>query len=405
MRILYLFLVLSLQTVVAQDHLDLDKLAAFEEFLKNEITDGQIAGAEALVYHQDNIAWRTNLGYSDVDTQAPLTENSIYFLQSMTKPIMSVAIMQLVEQGRIRLDEDAATYLPELNQLEVINDLSTGVNGATSKRKSNISIQQLLTHTAGLSHGLGENLFDKELFKLMYNDLFDPAVYEKLEDRLAVLLQVPLIGQPGEQWYYSGATDVLALIVQKVSGQPINTYLREHIFTPLGMNETGYNLTVESAKRVMKVHLKNEEGKLTTSPVQVPTQANTVYGGTYGLFSSMNDYLQFCKMILNQGSLNGKQVLEAETIALMQENHVGTLLGPSRGFGLGFGVLVDTEKDPSPGSNGQIYWGGFFKTHFFIDPTEDLIAIFMTQKLPNTNEYVIALNRHVYGALKNKDPF
>jgi CubicO group peptidase (beta-lactamase class C family) len=308
--------------------------------------------------------------------------------------------MQLVEQGRIRLDEDAATYLPELNQLEVINDLSTGVNGATSKRKSNISIQQLLTHTAGLSHGLGENLFDKELFKLMYNDLFDPAVYEKLEDRLAVLLQVPLIGQPGEQWYYSGATDVLALIVQKVSGQPINTYLREHIFTPLGMNETGYNLTVESAKRVMKVHLKNEEGKLITSPVQVPTQANTVYGGTYGLFSSMNDYLQFCKMILNQGSLNGKQVLEADTVALMRENHVGTLLGPSRGFGLGFGVLVDTEKDPSPGSNGQIYWGGFFKTHFFIDPTEDLIAIFMTQKLPNTNEYVIALNRHVYGALK-----
>ena len=400
MRILYLFLVLSLQTVVAQDHLDLDKLAAFEEFLKNEITDGQIAGAEVLVYHQDKIAWRTNLGYSDVDTQALLSENSVYFLQSMTKPIMSVAIMQLVEQGRLRLDEDAATYLPELNQLEVINDLSTGVNGATSKRKSNISIQQLLTHTAGLSHGLGENLFDKELFKLMYNDLFDPAVYEKLEDRLAVLLQVPLIGQPGEQWYYSGATDVLALIVQKVSGQPINTYLREHIFTPLGMNETGYNLTVESAKRVMKVHLKNEEGKLITSPVQVPTQANTVYGGTYGLFSSMNDYLQFCKMILNQGSLNGKQVLEAETVALMQQNHVGTLLGPSRGFGLGFGVLVDTEKDPSPGSNGQIYWGGFFKTHFFIDPTEDLIAIFMTQKLPNTNEYVIALNRHVYGALK-----
>ena len=400
MRILYLFLVLSLQTVVAQDHFDLDKLAAFEEFLKNEITDGQIAGAEVLVYHQDKIAWRTNLGYSDVDTQALLSENSVYFLQSMTKPIMSVAIMQLVEQGRIRLDEDAATYLPELNQLEVINDLSTGVNGATSKRKSNISIQQLLTHTAGLSHGLGENLFDKELFKLMYNDLFDPAVYEKLEDRLAVLLQVPLIGQPGEQWYYSGATDVLALIVQKVSGQPINTYLREHIFTPLGMNETGYNLTAESAKRVMKVHLKNEEGKLITSPVQVPTQANTVYGGTYGLFSSMNDYLQFCKMILNQGSLNGKQVLEAETVALMQENHVGTLLGPSRGFGLGFGVLVDTEKDPSPGSNGQIYWGGFFKTHFFIDPTEDLIAIFMTQKLPNTNEYVIALNRHVYGALK-----
>ena len=401
MRILFLLLVLGLQTVVAQGLLKTEKLTDFEDFLKKEITGGKIAGAEVLVYHKDEIAWRSTLGYQDLDKQTPLRENSVYFLQSMTKPIMSVAIMQLVEQGRLRLDEDAATYLPGLNQLEVINDLSTGVNSATSKRKSNISIQQLLTHTAGLSHGLEENRFDKELFKLMYNDLFDPAVYEKLEDRVNVLLQVPLIGQPGEQWYYSAATDVLALIVQKVSGQPINTYLREHIFTPLGMNETGYNLTDKTAKAVMKVHLQNEEGALITSPMQAPTQGNTVYGGTYGLFSSMNDYLQFCKMILNQGSLNGKQVLEAETVALMQKNHVGTLLGPSRGFGLGFGVLVDTEKNPSPASSGQIYWGGFFKTHFFIDPAEDLIAIFMTQKLPNTNQYVIALNRHVYAALKN----
>ncbi len=400
MRILFLLLVLGLQIVVAQDHLNLDKLAAFEQFLKKEITDGQIAGAEALVYHRNKIAWRTSLGYNDLSTQTPLTKNSIYFLQSMTKPIMSVAIMQLVEQGRIRLDENASTYLPSLKNLEVINDLSTGINGPTSKKEKSITIQHLLTHTSGLSHGLEENVFDKELFKLMYNDLFDPAIYEKLEDRLAVLLQVPLIGQPGKQWYYSAATDVLALIVQKVSGQPINTYLKEHIFTPLGMNETGYNLIEERTKRVMKVHLKNEEGELITSPVQAPSQGNTVYGGTYGLFSSMNDYLQFCKMILNEGELNGKQVMQPATVALMQENHVGKLLGPSRGFGLGFGVLVDTEKDPSPASNGQIYWGGFFKTHFFIDPAEDLIAIFMTQKLPNTNEYVIALNRHVYDALE-----
>ena len=400
MRTLYLLLVLGLQTVVAQDHLNLDQLASFETFLKEEISNGQIAGVEAMVYHKNKIAWRTNLGYSDLNNRTPLTENSIYFLQSMTKPIMSVAIMQLVEQGRLSLDEKASAYLPGLKNLTVIDDLSTGVNGPTSKKERSITIQHLLTHTAGLSHGLEENVFDKELFKLMYKDLFDPAVYEKLEDRVAVLLQVPLIGQPGEQWYYSAATDVLALIVQEVSGQPINTYLKEHIFSPLEMNETGYNLTEESAKRLMKVHLKNEDDILVTSPVQVPTQANTVYGGTHGLFSSINDYLQFCKMILNEGELNGKQVLQPATVALMQENHVGKLLGASRGFGLGFGVLVDTEKDPSPASNGQIYWGGFFKTHFFIDPAEDLIAIFMTQKMPNTNEYVIALNRHVYGALQ-----
>ncbi len=399
MRILYLLLFLGFHSIFAQGQLNPEKLTDFEDFLKKEIREGHIAGAEVLVYHQGEIAWRSTQGFQDLDKQTPLRENSVYFLQSMTKPIMSVAIMQLVEQGLLRLEEEAATYLPALNQLAVIDDLSTGVNGPTSKRKSNITIQQLLTHTAGLSHGLEENVFDKELFKLMYHDLFDPAVYEKLEDRVDVLLQVPLIGQPGEQWYYSAATDVLALIVQEVSGQSINSYLNEHIFTPLEMYETGYNLTEQAAARVMKVHLLNEEGDLITSPMQAPTQGNRVYGGTYGLFSSMNDYLQFCKMILNQGSLNGKQVLAAETVALMQKNHVGTLLGPSRGFGLGFGVLVDTEKDPSPASNGQIYWGGFFKTHFFIDPAEDLIALFMTQKLPNTNEYVIALNRYVYGAL------
>jgi len=232
MRILYLLLVLGLQTVVAQDHLNLDQLARFETFLKEEISNGQIAGVEAMVYHKNKIAWRTNLGYSDLNSQTPLTENSLYFLQSMTKPIMSVAIMQLVEQGRLSLDEKASTYLPGLKNLTVIDDLSTGVNGPTSKKERSITIQHLLTHTAGLSHGLEENVFDKELFKLMYNDLFDPAVYEKLVDRVAVLLQVPLIGQPGEQWYYSAATDVLALIVQEVSGQPINTYLKEHIFSP-----------------------------------------------------------------------------------------------------------------------------------------------------------------------------
>lgn len=167
MHILFLLLVLGLQSVVAQRLLKTEKLTHFEDLIKKEITEGKIAGAEILVYYQDEIAWRSTLGYQDLDKQTPLRENSVYFLQSMTKPIMSTAIMQLVEQGRLRLDEDDATYLPGLNQLEVINDLSTGVNGATSKRKSNINIQQLLTHTAGLSHGLEENTFDKELFKLM----------------------------------------------------------------------------------------------------------------------------------------------------------------------------------------------------------------------------------------------
>jgi len=191
-----------------------------------------------------------------------------------------------------------------------------------------------------------------------------------------------------KQWYYSAAPDILALILQKITQQPINEYLRKNILLPLEMTETDYNVTTENLSRVMPVHLNTEDGSLVQSHVQARTNGNTVYGGTYGLFSSTEDYLR-------------KRILSEASVLEMTKNHVGQLIGPSRGFGLGFGVLYDTEKDPSPANTGQIYWGGFFKTHFFIDPAEDLIAIFMTQKIPNSKEYIIALNRAVYGALKN----
>lgn len=385
----------------AQTQFDVAHLAAFENYLKTEIDSAQIAGAEVLIYHNQKKVWHKALGYNSIQTKAPLEKNSLYFIQSMTKPIMSVAIMQLIEKGLLSLDDLAQDFVPELGELRVIEDMATGINGPTIPVEQPITIQHLLTHTSGLSHGLENHLFDQQLFKLMYNDLFDPAVYKKLEEPVAKLLQVPLIGQPGEQWYYSAAPDILALILQKITQQPINEYLRKNILLPLEMTETDYNVTTENLSRVMPVHLNTEDGSLVQSHVQARTNGNTVYGGTYGLFSSTEDYLHFCQMILNKGSYKGKRILSEASVLEMTKNHVGQLIGPSRGFGLGFGVLYDTEKDPSPANTGQIYWGGFFKTHFFIDPTEDLIAIFMTQKIPNSKEYIIALNRAVYGALKN----
>ncbi len=224
-----------------------------------------------------------------------------------------------------------------------------------------ITIKQLLTHTSGLSHGLGENLYEKQLFKLMYNELFDPADYVKLEQRIEALFKAPLVSQPGEKWYYSASTDVLALILQRITKNPINRYLKENIFDLLEMNDTGYNVNLNNEERIMMVHLKNEEGELILSPTQVPIQGNTLYGGTHGLFSSIEDYLQFCRMILNNGKLNGKKILSKKSVKLMIKNHVQNFLGSSRGFGLGFGVLVDAEKESSPANDGQIYWGGYFK--------------------------------------------
>ena len=166
------------------------------------------------------------------------------------------------------------------------------------------------------------------------------------------------------------------------------------------MTDTGYNLTAAQAKRVMQLHTISDAGVFGVSELQVPTSGNTVYGGTHGLFSTAVDYAKFCQMFLDKGMTNGTKILDPETVALMQENNVGTFLGDARGFGLGFGVLYNTENDPSPAQSGQFYWGGYFRTHFFIDPTENIIALFMTQKLPYGEDYNIALNRAVYGSLK-----
>ena len=384
---------------LAQTEFDTSKLKDFENYLIQEIDNGKAAGVEVLVNHKGKTVWHKALGYGSLQDNRLLEKNSIYYIQSMTKPIMSVAIMQLLERGKLKLADNAADYYPPLKKLRVIKDLTTGIYGPTVSAKQPITILQLLTHTSGLSHGLEETLFDQQLFKLMYNELFDPAEYNNLKERVDKLMLVPLIGQPGEQWYYSAAPDILALILEKITGQSTETYLEENIFDPLSMNETGYNVRLEQQQRIMQVHFNLEDGTLVNSHVQVPTTGNTVYGGTHGLFSSTEDFLKFCQMILNKGSFNDQRILKKETVELMTKNHVGELVGPGRGFGLGFGLLYDTNKDLSPANTGQIYWGGYFKTHFFIDPKESLIAIIMTQKIPNTDEYIIELNRAVYGAL------
>ena len=177
---LSLLLLCQLTIVFAQGHLNATKLNDFEKYLQNEINTGQIGGVEVLISQQNEIVWHKTLGYSNAIKKTPLEENSIYYIQSMTKPIISVAIMQLVEKGLINLEDKAKKYVPELADLKVIIDENNGIDSPTVERESDITIHQLLTHTAGFSHGLGETKFDKELFKLMYNELFDLADHVKL---------------------------------------------------------------------------------------------------------------------------------------------------------------------------------------------------------------------------------
>jgi CubicO group peptidase (beta-lactamase class C family) len=272
-KFLTLFFLLSFSSSFSQVENNLYKtnfpqLQDFETYLKEEVKSLKAAGIEILINHKGENIWHKAFGYSSLENNSLLKKNSIYYIQSMTKPIMSVAIMQLIEQGKLNLEDNAAIYYPSIANLKVINDLSEGIDGSTVDVNNPITIKHLLTHTSGLSHGLEENLFDQQLFKLMYNDLFDPAEYNKLEERVDKLMQVPLIGQPGEQWYYSAAPDILALILQEITGQSIDKYLRENIFNPLSMNDTGYNVPESQQHKIMKVHFNTEDGGMIQSPVK-----------------------------------------------------------------------------------------------------------------------------------------
>ncbi len=378
----------------------LEKLDEFSKKIETYIEQDRMVGAEVLIHRNDETVWHKTFGLSNQKNNDSLERNSIYYIQSMTKPIISVAIMQLVEKGKINLDDPLEKYIPEAKQLRVALEVDKGYDSPTVSLNSSITITQLLSHTSGFSHGLGNSKLDRELFKKMYNTTLDYDAHKNLESRIHVLLKTPLIGQPGKQFYYSASPDFLALILQRVSKMSIPAYLKKNIFEPLQMNDTGYNLSENQSKRVMALHQYNKKKELITSADQVPTNGNTIYGGTHGLFSTAQDYLSFCQMILNEGVLNGKRILKKKTVRLMKQNHVGDMFNQSGvGFGLGFGIVTNEELSKGDARTGQLRWGGYFNTQFFIDPKESLIALLMTQRMPYSQEFPILLSKGVYNAL------
>jgi len=380
---------------------DSEKITVFQTFIADEIDSGKIAGAEVLIAKNNTIVMHDVQGYANLNDKKPLAKNSIYYLQSMTKPIISVAIMQLVEKGLLSLEDTIEHYIPEATGLQVILDPETGMQGAKVSVEEPITIRRLLSHTAGFSHGLGANKMEMELYASLYGPPLQMSAnpHTTIESRVQALLAAPLIGQPGKQWYYSASPDLLALIVQRVSKQSIPDYLKTELFDPLEMYDTAYNVPDAEHHRVMSVHLHDETGQLVSSTEQVPTTGNTVYGGTHGLFSTVQDYFRFCQMILGKGTLNNRQVLKPETLEIIvQDQTNGIFEAPGKGFGLGFEVILDPIAEGFP-NQGQLSWGGYFRTHFFIHPEQNLVAIWMTQMLPYSNEYGDALRENVYGAL------
>ncbi|WP_397575961.1 serine hydrolase domain-containing protein [Sphingorhabdus sp.] len=368
-----------------------DRLARIPAFIQSEYLDsGKLPFAALLVGRGDDIALQWNSGVAD---------DAIFRIASMTKPITSVAFMQLVEQGKVALTDPVAKYIPEFAKLGVFVGGGGNVPFMTRPPMTQMRIVDLLRHTAGFTYSFQEQGAVDAAYRKTDVESWTKNTSQSMIDTLA---QIPLEFDPGTQWNYSVATDIVGILVERISGLSLPEYFQTHIFAPLGMADTFFQVPADKASRITDGYGFDPEAKMKLID-QAGSESAWAKGWTFnsgggGLASSISDYHRFCRMLLNGGALDGAQILSPKTIELMTANHIPggqdlTQMSKSLfseaemagiGFGLGFATTIDSAATLAPCSNGDFYWGGMYSTAFFVDPVEDIIMIFMTQLLPST---------------------
>jgi CubicO group peptidase (beta-lactamase class C family) len=376
------------------------RLARMSDAFKREIDKGTIPGVTVMVARRGRIGWFEALGRQNPAQSAPMTRDSIFRIYSMTKPIVSIGIMQLVEDGFLLLSEPLAKYIPEFAAQKVAVEKDGKLELAPPARP--ITIQDLLRHTSGLTNDTAGN----GPVQLMYQQsrIRDRSISNA--EHAAIVAGMPLICQPGTEWNYSRSTDILGRIIEIVSGKRLSAYLTERILAPLQMTETAFHTATENAHRLAEPFANdpwsNEPVKL-INMLEKPVYES----GGGGLISTTMDYARFCQMLLSGGTLDGVRIIGRKTLQAMASNHLaasvkigGTLLPPGHGFGLGFAVRTHQGMAPFAGSVGQFFWSGMAGTFFWIDPAEDLFAVFMSQG-PGQREHLRTLLRSlVYAAVE-----
>jgi CubicO group peptidase (beta-lactamase class C family) len=361
-----------------------ERLARVHEAVQRHIDAQNICGAVTIVARRGRIAHFEAHGVMDLESKKPMAKDALFRLASMTKPITSVAVMMLVEEGKIRLNDPVSRFIPEFKSLKVAMPVETAAPGRGSEiyvipASREITIQDLLTHTSGMvSGGLGARQASK---------LAPRNPNDTLADYIPRLAAVPLDFQPGSQWSYSGTAgpDILGRVVELVSGTAYDVYLRQRIFDPLGMKDTFFYPAEDRRPRLVTLYQRTAEG-LSKSQNQDGYSTKTYFSGGAGLMSTPEDYLQFAQMLANGGELNGKRLLSPRTVELMAANHVGDMFNGKLGrpaHGMGFGFLmqavldsVQTDRQVSTGSFG---WDGAYGTLVWINPREKMVEILMIQ--------------------------
>lgn len=366
-----------------------DRLQRLDRYMQGYVDDGKLAGIVTLLARKGEVFHHESFGMMDIESGAAMDPDSIFRIYSMTKPITSVALMTLHEEGEFQLDDPLSAFIPELGNLTVCT--GWGQTGPILEaQKSPITIRQVLSHTAGFAYGFHQD----SPVEQMYRDANVTSRDSDLRTMMKKLGELPLAYQPGTNWRYSVATDVAGRLVEVLSGQTFDKYLIETIFEPLGMEDTAFHVPEEKLDRLPAVYGPSDSGPIQALDRPYDQPPAGLSGGG-GLVSTAGDYSRFCQMMVNGGSLNGTRILGPKTVDLMTVSHLPDAvktfsLSEGRsdytqgcGFGLGFRIIEDVARNGVAGSAGSYSWGGAASTYFWIDPVEDMYAIFMTQFMPS----------------------
>lgn len=373
--------------------LSTERLARIHAAMQRYVDRGEVAGVVTLVARRGRVVHLDSVGCRDAEAKAAMTDDTIFRIASMTKPVTSVALMMLFEEGHFLLSDPVSKWLPEFADPKVVQVAPPGERVETPfttvPAKRPITVKHILTHTAGLANSY-RGLTQPQYLKAAARQ--DPN--ETTADAVGRLAKLPLNFQPGEAWEYGPATDVAGRLVEVISGQTLDEYFRKRIFEPLGMRDTYFYLPTAKVDRFAALYKPGPDKKIQLAEAPGPQsrwvkEPHVYFSGAGGLVSTAPDYFRFQQMMLNGGELNGVRLLGRKTVELMTANHTGDLplwlTGPGYGFGLGYSVVRDIGATGLPASVGTYGWGGAFCTYFWVDPAEDMIGIMMAQVRPYTH--------------------
>ena len=384
------------------------RLERLTAMIQQAVDSGEIPGAVMMVARKGKLVYQRAFGMQDTPAGVPMRTDSIFRIFSMTKPVVSVGAMMLVEEGRLGLHEPISKYLPEFKEMKVAVEGYDPVTGAatfsTTPAKRPITVQDLLRHTAGLTYGV---FLPKHS---QVGNLYREAkvfTAPNLAEFSRAIARLPLRNEPGTTWEYSHATDILGRVVEVAGGMPLDQFIAQRILSPLKMDDTGWMVPQDKVARFAQP-LPDRDKDWFPELMLDWTKPPSFFAGGHGLVSTVGDYLRFAQMLANGGELDGVRIIGPRTLSYMTADHVlvsdiakgpNWLPGPGYGFGLGFGTRTAGGGSNWAGSVGDFYWGGYAGTYFWVDPKEELVPVFMMQEVARRNHYRALVRNVVYQAI------